>query len=293
MKRRAPATGGAFILLSLGTATVGGTLGVSTFVVASDIATDREIQQAQEALVLSVTEAQSDLPDTSAEHSTSTTSTTAPIESTPPVKDELKPGVGASQGTPGSPESTDSGETVATTSTTLVPPEAVTTTTAPPVAVTEPIAEQPADSTLPIGSPLGVIDVPQIGLSYAVVHGDGKEQLRVAIGHMPGTPLPGELGNSVLAGHRTSNGAPLYDLDLLAVGDRFTFRTGTYTLTYEVTGSEIIDPSNVQAVWTKDWSRASLTLYSCTPRGSTQARLLVHANLIDDTRDSTEGDADA
>ena len=39
-------------------------------------------------------------------------------------------------------------------------------------------------------------------------------------GHYPGTPLPGQIGNAAIAGHRTTHGAPFYRINELAKGDR-------------------------------------------------------------------------
>ena len=49
---------------------------------------------------------------------------------------------------------------------------------------------------------IGRIEIPRIGLSAVVFEGTGRNTLRHAVGHIPGTALPGQLGNSGLAGHR-------------------------------------------------------------------------------------------
>lgn len=140
----------------------------------------------------------------------------------------------------------------------------------------------PVYDTLELGSPLALISIPKMDLDYPVVFGDGKQQLKVGIGQVPGTPSIGTYGNAVLAGHRTSNGAPFYDLDLLEVGDQFSLSGVFGVLTYEVNRTEIVTPDDVASILTSDWTRSSVTLFSCTPRGSTSHRLLVHADLVGD-----------
>lgn len=140
----------------------------------------------------------------------------------------------------------------------------------------------PVYDNLDLGAPLALLTIPKLDLEYPVVFGDGKQQLKVGVGQVPGTPSIGTYGNAVLAGHRTSNGAPFYDLDLLAVGDQFTLAGVFGILTYEVNRTEIVTPDNVASILTSDWTRSSVTLFSCTPRGSTSHRLLVHADLVGD-----------
>ncbi len=52
------------------------------------------------------------------------------------------------------------------------------------------------------GDVLGRMDIPRLGLSVAVLQGTSSRMLRLGAGHIAGTPLPGEAGNSGIAGHR-------------------------------------------------------------------------------------------
>ena len=71
----------------------------------------------------------------------------------------------------------------------------------------------------PVGDAVGIIQIPKIGLERAVVQGIGVPDLRKGPGHYPATPMPGQLGNAAIAGHRTTYGAPFNRLDELAAGD--------------------------------------------------------------------------
>ena len=69
------------------------------------------------------------------------------------------------------------------------------------------------------------IHIPKIGLDRAVVQGVGVPDLRKGPGHYPDSPMPGQLGNAAIAGHRTTYGAPFNRIDELAPGDEITIVT--------------------------------------------------------------------
>ena len=131
----------------------------------------------------------------------------------------------------------------------------------------------------PQGDALGRISAPKIGLDWVVVEGVGVPDLRTGPGHMPGTPMPGQYGNSVISGHRTTYGAPFNRLDELDPGDRITVETLIGTHTYEVVSSEIVGPTHTWVVKHRDG--AWLTLTTCHPKLSSQQRLIVFAKLVD------------
>jgi len=49
---------------------------------------------------------------------------------------------------------------------------------------------------------VGMIEIPAVGLATRVLEGSNASTLRLAVGHIPGTALPGPTGNVGLAGHR-------------------------------------------------------------------------------------------
>ena len=128
------------------------------------------------------------------------------------------------------------------------------------------------------GSPVGFLTIPKIGLDHAVViEGTGTDDLRQGPGHYLGTPLPGEAGNAAIAGHRTTYGAPFYNLDRLALGDPIYVQTIQGSFTYTVENSQVVSPSDSAVV--SDTTKNELTLTTCNPRFSASTRLIVHANL--------------
>jgi sortase A len=136
-----------------------------------------------------------------------------------------------------------------------------------------PLAAQPI--------PGGVLDklvIPAIGLSRYVVQGTAENDLAQGPGHYLGTPLPGKFGNVAIAGHRTTYGAPFWDLNELTRGDRVLL-TGTTgrTWTYVVIGHVVVPPSDTSVI--DPLEGYYLTLTTCNPRFWATSRLVVRAEL--------------
>lgn len=128
------------------------------------------------------------------------------------------------------------------------------------------------------GEVLGRIRIPSIEVDWMLVEGVGTSSLNKGPGHMPWTPLPGQPGNAVISGHRTTYGAPFFDLDLLEDGDLIIIDTLIGTHTYRFVSSMTVLPTGV---WVTDqWEGAWLTLTTCTPKFSAAARLVVFAELV-------------
>jgi sortase A len=167
----------------------------------------------------------------------------------------------------------------------------VTTTTAAPETTPAPattVQGRPPSTTVPAPAPLPAfspgdaiarIEIPSIGLDAVVVAGVDPDELKTGPGHYDGTPLPGQLGNSAIAGHRTTYGQPFYRLDEVAVGDEIVLTTVQGRFVYRATGSEVVEPGASHVVATTDPDVARLTLTTCTPRYTASQRLVVYADL--------------
>jgi sortase A len=133
-------------------------------------------------------------------------------------------------------------------------------------------------SRVEVSAPIGRLDIPRIGLSAVVAEGDDENTLRVAVGHLPDTPLPWQEGNSALAGHRDSFFRPLRRIE---VGDDIHLATRQGTLRYRVSRRAVVDPDDL---WVLEPSpTAALTLITCYPFdyvGSAPRRFIVHAERI-------------
>ncbi|HWC10205.1 MAG TPA: class E sortase [Acidimicrobiales bacterium] len=136
----------------------------------------------------------------------------------------------------------------------------------------------PPTAAAPIpGDAIALLRVPKLGLEKAVVEGVGVEDLKKAPGHYPDTPMPGEKGNSAIAGHRTTYGAPFGDLDKLEPGDPILLQTQATTFRYEVDHLRIVDPSESWVL--DDAGDDRLTLTTCHPKFSAAQRMIVVAKL--------------
>jgi len=161
----------------------------------------------------------------------------------------------------------------ASTTTTSATSSTTTTTTGPGEQPTVgPTIAAPND-----GDPVGFLRIARIGLDKVIVQGTSTTDLQQGPGHYPGTPLPGEQGNAAIAGHRTTYGAPFYNLDELAPGDPIVITTVQGTFTYRVTKTVIVTPSDTSVV--DNTTTPELTLTTCNPRFSASQRLVVHAAL--------------
>ena len=112
-----------------------------------------------------------------------------------------------------------------------------------------------------------------------MVEGVRRRDLKTGAGHMPGTPLPGQPGNAVISGHRTTYGAPFGEFDQIVEGDRIEVDTALGTHVYEVRETLIVKAT---AVWvTEPRPGAWLTLTTCNPKFSARERLVVFAELVE------------
>ena len=152
-----------------------------------------------------------------------------------------------------------------------------------------PVTQPPTLSLPPIeeGDPIGILRIPRIDVEKQIVAGVTVADLKTGPGHFPQTPMPGELGNAAIAGHRTTFGGPFLHLDELEVGDEIVF-TNLYSqeFVYRVTGTEVVDPSDGHVINTTDPGIATLTLVTCTPVRTSEQRLIINATL-----DATESPA--
>jgi sortase A len=125
----------------------------------------------------------------------------------------------------------------------------------------------------------GVIQIPKIGVNWAFVEGVQLSDLAKGPGHYPGTPLPGQIGNAAIAGHRTTHGAPFFRVNELAPGDRINIQTLAGKYTYVVYKQPFaVKPTAYYVV--ANTKGAQLTLTSCNPRYSAAERIVIKAKLL-------------
>jgi len=135
--------------------------------------------------------------------------------------------------------------------------------------------EQPV-LTIKEGDVLGRIDIPRIGVSVAVLQGTTSRTLRLGVGHIKGTALPGESGNIGIAGHRDTYFRALKDI---RKDDEIQLETATGIAKYDVDWIRITSPSDNGVL--APTTESALTLVTCYPFyyiGAAPERFIVHAH---------------
>jgi sortase A len=171
------------------------------------------------------------------------------------------------------PTTTTTTSTTSTTSTTTTS----TTTTTTVVQATKPIAPPADPSAKEPVIEMGSIAIPKIGVEMTMYEGIRMTTLDYGPGHWPGTALPGQVGNVVVGGHRTSKHRVFRNVDQLVPGDEIIFSDDNGRHVYLVNRVEIVNPD---AVWiVNPTPTATATLFACHPPGSTAQRIIVFADL--------------
>ena len=133
----------------------------------------------------------------------------------------------------------------------------------------------PAETEIGTGSPIGLLEVPRLGLSVIVLEGTDDHTLQLGAGHIEHTALPGELGNLGIAGHRDTFFRPLKDI---RQNDRITMTTPAGSFEYRVQCTQIVKPTDTRVLAPS--SSLSLTLVTCYPFyfvGAAPERFIVRA----------------
>jgi len=128
------------------------------------------------------------------------------------------------------------------------------------------------------GSPLGRIEISAVGLTAMVLEGADEGTLRRAVGHIRGTPLPGQQGNVALAGHRDTF---FRGLRKIRVNDEITLTTLSGSYRYRVDSTKVVKPEETEVL--EDYGDDILTLVTCYPFnfvGSAPSRFIVRAHRV-------------
>ena len=131
------------------------------------------------------------------------------------------------------------------------------------------------------------ISIPEINLSWIVNKGTDYRTLRQGPGFFTASAFPGEAGTCVVAGHRTTYGAPFNRLDELDEGDEIFIETfGNEKFTYIVTGRESVYPQDVSVLESTEYP--SLVLSTCTPKYFATRRLIIFASIEEEETQDVE-----
>ena len=137
-------------------------------------------------------------------------------------------------------------------------------------------SHRPETQAVPVeGALLGRILIPRVGVEAVILEGTSEATLQRAVGHVPGTALPGHGGNVALAGHRDTFFRPLRRI---VRGDEALVTTPTQSSVYRIEETRILDPGDVEVL--RPTRADTLTLITCYPFyyiGSAPKRFLVRA----------------
>ena len=142
-----------------------------------------------------------------------------------------------------------------------------------------PLVESYANLPIPTPAPGQAIriQIPAIGVDATIVQGDSWEQLRKGVGQHLGTGIPGQPGNVVLSAHNDFAGEIFRYLEDLQPGDKILLMTTVQQFTYIVTGSSIVEPTQIEVM--APTTSATVTLISCYPYLIDTKRIVVFGQL--------------
>ena len=145
------------------------------------------------------------------------------------------------------------------------------------------------------GKALGLLVIPRIKQRQVIVEGTAKTDLESGPGRYLRSAYPGQPGNAAIAGHRTTFGAPFFNLALMRPGDPIFIQTQQGKFRYDVidacrpkctgSGSFIVSP-NDRTVLAPTPGDNLLTLTTCHPKYSARQRLIVRARLVGPAADA-------
>jgi sortase A len=144
-----------------------------------------------------------------------------------------------------------------------------------------PVNPAPAPAPLPApekGALLGRLMIPRLNVRAVVREGADHDTLDVALGHIPGTAMPGQAGNVGVAGHRDTL---FRGLRHVAKNDVIQFQTPAGNYSYQVESTGIVTPKDVGVL--KPGREPEMTLVTCYPFnyvGPAPDRFIVKARLL-------------
>jgi len=118
--------------------------------------------------------------------------------------------------------------------------------------------------------------IPRLATFLPVLEGVTESSLLRGPGHLPGTPLPGSVGNSVIAGHRDTHFRVLKNI---RIGDEILVEQGNRKFTYKVRETRVVKPTDTSVL--RPTRTKTLTLITCYPFrfiGSAPKRFIVTAS---------------
>ncbi len=129
---------------------------------------------------------------------------------------------------------------------------------------------------------IGIMEIPKIDVYLPIADGVDLATLKFALGHMPSSAKLGQVGNSVVAGHRCHSAGVYFNrLDEVEIDDLVTVKSGGKDYVYKVYEILVVEPTDTSVLRGSKDSKV-LTLITCTPKYKSTHRLIVHAVLVEE-----------
>lgn len=171
------------------------------------------------------------------------------------------------------PAPTQTTEAVQTTQGTTQPGETIVQTTQPQQTA------KPTQAYRPLV--IGTLQIKKLKIDVIVVEGITDEDLKVGVGHFPGTAAIGESGNCAIAGHRSYTFGRYFNrLNEVQIGDKILVSNGIKTFEYVVYKTHIVEPKDTYVLNPVEDYKI-LTLVTCDPVYTATHRLIIHAKILD------------
>jgi sortase A len=167
-----------------------------------------------------------------------------------------------------------------------------TKVTAPVKSIPKPVPVVPnVIAPPPEGALLGRVEINRLHLSAIVRQGVDAKMLALAVGHVPSTALPGQVGNFAIAAHRDTLFRALKDI---RKDDQVSFQSTDGTYSYQVLATKIVKPTDISVLNSNGGGLIPgadgnhdklLTMITCYPFyyvGSAPNRFIVEAKLVSD-----------
>lgn len=147
---------------------------------------------------------------------------------------------------------------------------------------------------VPFGKGFAVMRIPEFGKDwdFVIVEGVGVEDLKKGPGHYPGSAMPGQVGNFVVSGHRTTYSAPFKQSAEFEAGDAIVIETANWWYVYRVTEQDVVDPSRIEVIESvpyrpgKKATKRRITITTCHPMYTAKQRLITFGLLESKQRKS-------
>lgn len=126
---------------------------------------------------------------------------------------------------------------------------------------------------------IGIIEIAKIDLALPILNDTDEISLKKGAGHLKGTSVLGEIGNSVVAAHRGHSYGRLFNrLNEVDIEDEIIIKTQKGIYTYRVFDKKIVKPNDLSVLDSNDQEKI-LTLITCEPILNPTHRIIIHAKI--------------